>query len=101
MIHPSDEQLLDFVLMDSLDDDALKNAAFVTGHIAECGDCLKRVQAFNKVYDELVNAGVELRKRREAIIRETTGLVKETNICLETEETVSFSTDNKKRRQKT
>lgn len=51
--------------MTSLDDKSLKNAAVVTGHITECETCLRKVKAFQVIYDEFVQLGLNTCSQHE------------------------------------
>lgn len=67
MTHPNVEEIMDFVMMDSLDEKSMKNAAVVTAHISGCKECLKITRAFRDAYDEIVKAGTDIRFGREFV----------------------------------
>ena len=54
MKHLTVDEMTRFVSLTELNADALMLSATVNGHIRKCEKCLKRVQAFQAVYDEFV-----------------------------------------------
>lgn len=52
MDHLTVDQIIEFVSMNKLDEDAIALSATVNGHIRKCEKCLKLVRAFQTVYDE-------------------------------------------------
>lgn len=57
MKHLTVDEIVDFVSFNSLDADSLGNAAKVNSHIKNCEECLRKVRAFQVVYDELCKMG--------------------------------------------
>ena len=53
MKHVTAEEMIDFVSFDRIDPQTLANASAVTTHIRTCSACLRRVNAFQMIYDEL------------------------------------------------
>ncbi len=53
MIHLSVDEIIEFVSFNELSDETLAMAGRVNEHISKCADCLKKVKAFQTVYDEL------------------------------------------------
>lgn len=53
MKHVTVDEMIDFVSFETVDPKALENASNVTAHIRCCGDCLRRINAFQMIYDEL------------------------------------------------
>jgi hypothetical protein len=53
MKHLTVDEMIDFVSFETVDPKTLANASKVTTHIRGCSQCLRRVQAFQMVYDEL------------------------------------------------
>ena len=51
------EEMIDFVSFDRIDPQTLANASAVTTHIRTCSACLRRVNAFQMIYDELKDRG--------------------------------------------
>lgn len=51
MNHLTVEEIIAFVSATELNDSFLKLAGKVNGHIAQCDECLKKVKAFQTVYD--------------------------------------------------
>lgn len=54
MKHLSVDEMIDFVSLTDLSENALMLSAAVTGHIRQCEKCLKRVQAFQLIHDEFI-----------------------------------------------
>lgn len=54
MAHLSIEEMIDFVSISELNEDTLYLASRVNSHILCCPDCLKKVEAFQNVYDALM-----------------------------------------------
>jgi len=57
MDHLKTEEIIDFVSFDKLNDATIKLASRVNTHICRCDECLRRVRAFQTVYDEFVRMG--------------------------------------------
>lgn len=53
MIHLSVDEIIEFVSFNELSGEMLAMAGRVNEHISICADCLKKVKAFQAVYDEL------------------------------------------------
>lgn len=67
MKHLTVDEIIDHVSFERLDRQALENAAKVNTHISCCGRCLRKVRAFQIVYDELVRVGNKSAFRRTAL----------------------------------
>lgn len=52
MNHLTVDDIIRFVSLTELNDEAIKLSAAVNGHIRKCGKCLERVRAFQMIYDE-------------------------------------------------
>ena len=52
MKHLTVDEIVNFVTFSKIDSESLDNAAKVTAHISKCPDCLRKVRAFQMVYDE-------------------------------------------------
>ncbi len=57
MKHLTVDEMIDFVSFQTLDQKSLDNAARVTGHIRQCQACLRKVHAFQVMYDEMERMG--------------------------------------------
>ena len=57
MKHITVDEIIDFVTDETLDAKSMENASKVTAHICKCSECLKKVQAFQKVYEEFERLG--------------------------------------------
>lgn len=57
MKHLTVDEIIDFVSARTLDPDTLEKAAAVTTHMRVCRGCMRRVRAFQMVYDECVRRG--------------------------------------------
>lgn len=57
MKHITVDEMIDFVSFETVDPKTLENASKVTTHIRTCGECLRRVNAFQMIYDELKARG--------------------------------------------
>lgn len=57
MKHLTVDEIIDFVSMDKVDAKTLAKASYVNAHIRSCEQCLRKVRAFQTVYDELVRMG--------------------------------------------
>ena len=57
MNHLTIEEILDFVSMNQINDKTLKLASKVNTHIRRCPECLRKVNAFQTVYDEFERMG--------------------------------------------
>lgn len=56
MEHLTVEQMIDFVSLTELNDEAIELSQQVNGHIRACDECMKKVRAFQDIYDELCRA---------------------------------------------
>lgn len=52
MKHLTVDEIVDFVTFERIDNKSLENAAKVNTHIRQCSECLRKVRAFQMVYDE-------------------------------------------------
>ena len=75
MKHVTVDEIIDFVSLERPDARSLENASKVTAHICECSECLKKVKAFQLVYEEFERLGkkadykllaLEMIKRKQA-----------------------------------
>ncbi len=57
MKHLTVDEMIDFVSFDKMDAESLAKASYVNSHIRSCEQCLRKVRAFQTVYDELVRMG--------------------------------------------
>lgn len=57
MKHLTVDEIIDFVSLDKVDAKSLTKASYVNSHIRSCAQCLRKVRAFQTVYDELVRMG--------------------------------------------
>lgn len=57
MKHLTVDEMIDFVSFDKVDAETLAKASYVNAHIRSCDQCLRKVRAFQTVYDELVRMG--------------------------------------------
>ena len=57
MNHLTTTEIIDFVSINKMDADSMKLASRVNGHILKCDECLKLVESFQEVYDELQRMG--------------------------------------------
>ncbi len=64
MEHLSVDEIIDFVSLEKLNDDAVKISTTVNEHIRNCEKCLKLVRAFQMIYDEFskLNASGDFKK---------------------------------------
>lgn len=53
MAHLNVEEIIEFVSFEDLSKDSMELSIKVNGHIRSCPECLKKVSAFQTVYDEL------------------------------------------------
>lgn len=67
MKHLTVDEIIDFVSFEKMDNESLANASKVNTHIISCASCLKKVRAFQAVYDELTALGKKADFRRIAI----------------------------------
>lgn len=51
--HLTIEEIIDFVSFESINEESLRLASRVNGHIRECEECRRAVSAFGEVYEEL------------------------------------------------
>ena len=54
MNHLTTDEIIDFVSISILNSESLDLASRVNSHILQCTDCLKKVEAFQTVYDALI-----------------------------------------------
>jgi len=54
MRHLTVDEILDFVSLTELNDEAMQLSAAVNGHIRNCDKCLKLVRSFQMIYDEFM-----------------------------------------------
>ena len=59
MRHLTIDEIIDFVSMVQINDETLKLASTVNVHIGKCEKCLRKVRAFQLLYDEFVRIGKE------------------------------------------
>ena len=59
MRHLTTDEIVDFVSMNQINGETLKLASTVNTHIGRCEKCLRKVRAFQLVYDEFVKLGKE------------------------------------------
>ncbi len=52
MKHLSVDEIIAFVSLTELTDEAIQFSAYVNGHIRQCERCLELVRAFQMIYDE-------------------------------------------------
>lgn len=57
MRHLTVDEIIDFVSMDRINAETLQLASMVNAHIGKCEKCLRRVKAFQSLYDEFVRLG--------------------------------------------
>lgn len=57
MKHVTVDEMIGFVSFETIDPKTLANASKVTSHIRICGECLRRINAFQMIYDELKEQG--------------------------------------------
>ena len=57
MKHLTVDEIIDFVSISTIETAALEKAAMVTTHIRDCGMCMRRVRAFQLVYDTCIRRG--------------------------------------------
>ena len=57
MNHLTTTEIIDFVSISKMDAVSMKLASRVNGHILKCDECLKLVESFQEVYDELQRMG--------------------------------------------
>ena len=69
MEHLTVDELTDFVSMSRIDSDTLALAARVNTHIRTCQMCLRRVRAYQMVYDELASKTNSRQELREMLMR--------------------------------
>lgn len=53
MRHLTADEIIGFVTLSSADAASLRLASDVTAHIRQCGECMRKVQAYQLVYDNL------------------------------------------------
>ncbi len=57
MNHLTVNEIIEFVSLEELNDVTLEFCSHVNGHIRECEECRKLVNAFQAVYDEFCRLG--------------------------------------------
>lgn len=57
MRHLTVDEIIDFVSMDRINAETLQLASTVNTHIGKCEKCLRKVRAFQLLYDEFVKLG--------------------------------------------
>ena len=57
MMHPTVEEIIEFVSFNELSDDTICLAAKINEHIRNCPSCMTKVSSFQMVYDELCRIG--------------------------------------------
>lgn len=80
MKHLTVDEIIDFVSFDRIDSETLAMAASVNSHIRNCNDCMRKVRAFQLVYDELSNhesRSAMLAAAREIVEKEASSRTKE------------------------
>ena len=58
MEHLTVDQIMDFVSLTALNEEATALIATVNGHIHKCEACLQRVRAFGLLHDEFVRLSI-------------------------------------------
>lgn len=57
MMHPTVEEIIEFVSFNELSDETIDLSAKVNEHIRNCPNCKAKVSSFQMVYDELCRIG--------------------------------------------
>lgn len=57
MNHLTVDELIDFVSMNRMDEQSMELASKVNIHIGKCENCLRKLRAFQLVYDEMCKLG--------------------------------------------
>lgn len=57
MRHLTVDEIIDFVSIDRINSETLQLASTVNAHIGKCEKCLRKVRAFQLLYDEFVKLG--------------------------------------------
>ena len=57
MNHLKTNEIIEFVSLNSLNEETLEFCAYVNGHVRECEECRELVSAFQTVYDEFRRMG--------------------------------------------
>lgn len=60
MEHLTVDEMIEFVSLTELNDEAKKTLSRVNGHICRCGECLKKVRAFQMIYDEFTSLNTDI-----------------------------------------
>ena len=60
MQHLRVDEIIDFVSLSELNDEAVALAATVNGHIRKCQHCLRLTKAFQMIYDEFTHLTTEV-----------------------------------------
>ena len=55
MLHLTVDEIIEFVSVENLSDEAINVIAKVNTHISKCDECREKVQAYQRVYDEFVS----------------------------------------------
>lgn len=79
MNHLTTTEIIDFVSINKIDNNSLKLASKVNGHILKCDDCRKLVRAFQEVYDELQRMG-RSSEFEQILKKDHTELIKDSDI---------------------
>lgn len=58
MKHLSANEILGFVSLKKADTQSVAVSAAVNSHIRQCGECLERVRAFQRIYDAFASVGI-------------------------------------------
>jgi len=66
MKHLTVDELIDFVSMNRMDEQSMELASKVNTHIGECENCLRKLRAFQLVYDEMCKLGSKSDYRKKA-----------------------------------
>lgn len=74
MNHLTVEEIIDFVSLSEVTEEAVELSATVNGHIRKCDKCLALVRAFQMIYDEFsrLNTSGDFRKFVSETISEET-----------------------------
>lgn len=59
MKHLAVDEFIDFVSMNRMDEQSMELASKVNTHIGECENCLRKLRAFQSVYDEMCKLGTK------------------------------------------
>lgn len=84
MQHVTVDEIIAFVSFDRFDPETIALSKKVNGHIKNCDECLRKVRAFQVIYDELVSKG-----RREDFKRAAHQAAKSASAVQDTEPEVT------------